>query len=80
MYASVYRYAKEHDLTPVRYRAMRMPIAYLCIDEEGAYDRLDVVPKADRVKRLCPDIGKNRAGPSIKSSSHLPIKAYDRSS
>ena len=56
MYASVYRYAKEHDLTPVRYRAMRMPIAYLCIDEEGAYDRLDVVPKADRVKRLCPDI------------------------
>lgn len=76
MYASVYRYAKEHDLTPVRYRAMRMPIAYLCIDEEGAYDRLDVVPKADRVKRLCPDIGKNRAASGTNANMICNKKEY----
>ena len=76
MYASVYRYAKEHDLSPVRYRAMRMPIAYLCIDEEGAYDRLDVVPKAERIKRLCPDIGKNRAASGTNANMICNKKEY----
>lgn len=61
LYESIYKYAREHNLTSVRNRAMRICTAYICISEEGVYDRLDVVPKEYRVKRMYPDIGKNRA-------------------
>lgn len=49
MYESIYKYAREHNLTSVRNRAMRICTAYICISEEGVYDRLDVVPKEYRV-------------------------------
>ena len=59
MYASVYRYAKDHGLSPLQHRTFRKPAAYICIDGDGNYERLDIVPKKDRTDRKCPDIGKN---------------------
>ncbi len=60
MYASIYRYAKDHGLSPLRNRTFRKPAAYICIDRDGDYERLDIVPKDNRTERKCPDIGKNR--------------------
>lgn len=60
MYASIYKYARDHSLSPLRNRTFRAPVAYICIDSDGNYERLDIVPKDSRHKRVCPDIGKNR--------------------
>ncbi len=76
MYASIYRYAKEHNLVPIHNRAMKVPVAYLCINEEGVYDHLDLVPKANRVKRLCPNIGKNRAASGTNADMICNKKEY----
>ena len=76
MYASIYKYAKEHDLVPVRNRAMRTPVVYICIDSDGKYERLDIVPKANREKRQFPDIGRNRAASGKKANIICDKKEY----
>lgn len=76
MYESIYKYAREHNLTSVRNRAMRICTAYICISEEGVYDRLDVVPKEYRVKRMYPDIGKNRAASGTNANMICNKKEY----
>ena len=60
MYASIYKYARDHALIPLRNRTFRAPVAYICINHDGIYERLDIVPKDNMIKRICPDIGKNR--------------------
>ena len=75
MYESIYRYAREHNLSPVRNRAMRICAAYICINEEGVYDRLDVVPKDNRIKRWYPDIG-NKASSGTNTNIICNKKEY----
>ncbi|MBQ6416204.1 MAG: type I-C CRISPR-associated protein Cas8c/Csd1 [Butyrivibrio sp.] len=75
MYASIYRYAKEHDLAPVHYRVKRKLAAYLCIDGDGIYDRLDIVKNAD-YRVMCPDIGKNRAASGTNANMICNKKEY----
>lgn len=76
MYASIYKYAREHNLTPLQHRAYRIPSAYICIDHNGVYERLDIVPKSERVKRIFPDIGKNRAASGTNANMICNKKEY----
>ena len=58
MYQSIYKYAKDKELSKKKNRVYRKIAAYILLDKNGDYQGVEVIPKKDRIESLCYDAGK----------------------